>query len=100
MTVDEEVTMGAAQHQRQGGRRRQPEAVTVDCDHCAARGPACGDCVVTVLLGMPGTGGLRLEADEREALSALADSGLVPPLRLVPGVGRAVAVPPLWEDYA
>jgi hypothetical protein len=25
----------------------------IDCDACVARGPACGDCVVTVLLGAP-----------------------------------------------
>jgi hypothetical protein len=25
----------------------------IDCDTCQARGPACGDCVVTVLLGAP-----------------------------------------------
>ena len=25
----------------------------IDCDTCAVRGPGCGDCVVTVLLGAP-----------------------------------------------
>lgn len=25
----------------------------IDCDECAVRGPACADCVVTVLLGGP-----------------------------------------------
>lgn len=28
--------------------------VHIDCDTCSARGPACGDCVVSVLLGPPG----------------------------------------------
>jgi hypothetical protein len=27
----------------------------IDCDACAARGPACGDCVVSVLLTGPAT---------------------------------------------
>jgi hypothetical protein len=55
----------------------------IDCDSCAAAGPACGDCVVSVLLGAP-EGPLRRVADEHaEALGVLADSGLVPPLRLV-----------------
>lgn len=27
--------------------------MVIDCDECAARGPACGDCVVSVLLGGP-----------------------------------------------
>lgn len=51
----------------------------VDCDTCTVRGAACGDCVVTVLLGPPATFG----EEERRALGVLADSGLVPPLRLV-----------------
>ncbi|WP_299034955.1 hypothetical protein [uncultured Pseudokineococcus sp.] len=74
----------------------------VDCDGCAVRGPACSDCVVSVLLGMPSVreeparapGGARpgavpgaagdLDEAERAALGVLAGSGLVPPLRLVP----------------
>lgn len=61
----------------------------IDCDACAARGPACGDCVVTVLLGAPpvyraGDGpGIDLDGDEQAALAVLAGSGLIPPLRLV-----------------
>jgi hypothetical protein len=45
------------------------------------RGLACHDCVVTVLLGPPPE--LTIDDDERRALDVLADSGLVPPLRLV-----------------
>jgi hypothetical protein len=54
----------------------------IDCDGCAARGPGCPDCVVTVLLGASPS---RVELDEveRQALAVLADGGLVPPLRLV-----------------
>lgn len=65
--------------------RRPPEdePVVVDCDSCVVRSAAaCGDCVVTVLLGAPPQG-IELHADEQVALDALADSGLVPPLRLV-----------------
>jgi len=54
--------------------------VVIDCDDCAVRGPACRDCVVSVLLGVPET----LLQDERAALEALADAGLAPRLRLVP----------------
>lgn len=48
----------------------------IDCETCPVRGEACGDCVVTALLGPP-------ELDEREgaALVLLADRGLVSPLR-------------------
>ena len=55
----------------------------IDCDGCAVRDLACGDCVVTVLLGAP-PGGVEVDDSERRALDALADSGLVPRLRLVP----------------
>lgn len=72
----------------------------VDCDRCVARGPACQDCVVSVLLGPPRTA-LDLDTDEQAALSALADSGLVPPLRLIPGSWPARAVQqPLDWPYA
>jgi hypothetical protein len=61
----------------------------IDCDTCVVRGLACHDCVVTVLLGPPPE--LTIDDDERRALDVLADSGLVPPLRLVePIAGPAV----------
>ena len=56
----------------------------IDCDTCAARDIACGDCVVAVLLGPPRTGGIELDSAEQSALSAFASGGLLPPLRLVP----------------
>ena len=57
-----------------------PPPLVVDCGTCAGRGHACGDCVIMVLLGGP-PDGVRLEPDEERALGALADAGLVPPLR-------------------
>jgi hypothetical protein len=68
----------------------------VDCGTCAARGPACDDCVVSVLLGPPGVS-IDLDASDQAALAALADSGLVPPLRLIPGARPARAVQAKWE---
>ena len=75
------------------------DVLQVDCDRCLARGPACQDCVITVLLGSPG-GVVDLDSDERAALTALAESGLVPPLRLIPGArrGRSVQAPFNWEE--
>ncbi len=55
----------------------------IDCDGCAVRDLACGDCVVTVLLGGP-PGVVEMDEGEQRALEVLADSGLVPRLRLVP----------------
>ena len=65
----------------------------IDCDTCAVRDLACGDCVVTVLLAGPARAGggpplVELDDEHRGALDVLACSGLVPPLRLV------VALPP------
>jgi hypothetical protein len=68
----------------------------IDCGTCAVAGAACSDCVVTVLLGIPDVPGIpevpdtgvapvTVVADEHAAaISVLAESGLVPPLRLVP----------------
>ena len=60
----------------------------IDCDQCEVRGLACGDCVVTVLLGAPPEG-TELDLAERTAIGVLADAGLVPPLRLVTPEGQA-----------
>lgn len=60
--------------------------MVIDCGTCEVRGLACTDCVVTVLLGPPPE--LVLDSSERAALEALAGSGLVPPLRLIPGDRR------------
>lgn len=57
--------------------------IDLDCGTCVARGPACSDCVVTVLLGMPGQAEPTLVDPERAALQALCDAGMLPPLRLV-----------------
>ncbi len=59
-------------------------SVTIDCDTCVVRGLACHDCVVTVLLGPPPE--LGFDDDETRALDVLAESGLVPPLRMVRAV--------------
>ncbi|MDP3894129.1 hypothetical protein [Nocardioides sp.] len=53
----------------------------IDCDSCLVRGLHCYDCVVTVLLGPPPE--LEFDDDQERALGVLADSGLVPPLRMV-----------------
>ncbi|MEI6362107.1 MAG: hypothetical protein WCP95_08225 [Actinomycetes bacterium] len=63
----------------------------IDCDSCAHSPSrtgdrlACDDCVVSVLLGpIDASGPVTQIADEHaRAVSVLADSGLVPPLRLV-----------------
>ncbi len=55
----------------------------IDCDGCQMRDLACEDCVVTFLLGPP----VGLGSAEQTALAVLADGGLVPPLRMVPGDG-------------
>ncbi|WP_018335726.1 hypothetical protein [Actinomycetospora chiangmaiensis] len=73
----------------------------IDCDTCVVRHQACDDCVVGVLLGVPevpvrdegprepAAPGAPLPLDfgpvERRALEVLADHGLIPRLRLVPG---------------
>lgn len=62
----------------------------IDCECCSARGLACGECVVTVLLGDPDVAPgpspsdgapVHLDAADRRALHTLAEAGLAPPLR-------------------
>lgn len=53
----------------------------IDCNGCVMRDIACGDCVVTVLLGPP----QALDDSDQVALAVLAEGGLVPPLRMMPG---------------
>ncbi|HWB66527.1 MAG TPA: hypothetical protein VG708_06845 [Mycobacteriales bacterium] len=53
----------------------------IDCDRCQMRDVACDDCVVSVVLALPAS---PLRADEADALQALAEGGLVPPLRMTP----------------
>ncbi|MCA1834968.1 MAG: hypothetical protein LC721_00980 [Actinobacteria bacterium] len=60
----------------------------VDCDCCAARGRACQDCVITVLLGAP-PGGVDLDGTERCALDTLAEAGIGAP----PATGGTPRVP-------
>jgi hypothetical protein len=73
--------------------------VRIDCGTCAVRGPACGDCMVTALLGgdevlgrevsgAPTPGVMTLQGDEVSALRAMTEAGLLPPLRLVRSVSR------------
>jgi hypothetical protein len=81
------------------------DVLHVDCDTCVARDVACDDCVVSVLLATsePSSAGtVDLDPDEQAALKALAGSGLVPPLRLIPGTRpvRSVQPPGDWRDYA
>jgi hypothetical protein len=57
----------------------------IDCDRCEMRNIACDDCVVSVLLAAPRVvdhGEIEWSDDESGALRVLAQSGLVPPLRL------------------
>jgi len=70
------------------------DVVLIDCEACVMKGPGCQDCVVTVVLAFSTerassaerSGSLRIDDDEKAALDALAESGLVPPLRLVHAV--------------
>lgn len=77
------------------------DIVHVDCNRCVARGSGCSDCVISVLLGVPEgvvERGVDLEDDERTALAVLAESGLLPPLRLVEAVQPPEPESFLWTE--
>ncbi len=55
----------------------------IDCDDCVMQHTdACGDCIVTAILGTD-DGVIELGDAERLALRNMADGGIVSPLRLV-----------------
>ncbi len=55
----------------------------IDCDDCVMQHTdACGDCIVTAILGTD-DGIVELGDAERLALRNMADGGIVAPLRLV-----------------
>lgn len=51
----------------------------IDCDSCVIRGLACGDCVVSVLLGVPEN--VEIDVLEQRAIDMLERAGIVPRLR-------------------
>ena len=61
----------------------------VDCDGCVMRDIACGDCVVTALLGPVNVS----ISEHKNAFDVLASAGLTPPLRLVQGMNMPEASP-------
>ena len=61
----------------------------IDCDTCTMRGLACGDCVVSFLTIERRLGAFEVDNDQAAAMSAMAEAGLVPPLRLVRADERA-----------
>jgi len=54
----------------------------MDCDRCEARGDACKDCVITLLLGAPPEG-IELDGIDGRVLHTVGGAGMVPRLRLV-----------------
>jgi len=58
----------------------------IDCASCEARGAGCRDCAATVLLGDEYQ---DLDPAELRALTALANAGMIPPLRYAPRLARA-----------
>ncbi len=55
----------------------------IDCDSCTMKRVRCGDCVMSVLLEISTPDQRDLAEPTLSAISTLAESGLVPPLRFV-----------------
>ena len=77
--------------------------MVIDCDRCVMHGPACADCVVTVLeprnaAGVPDGEPAELGAAEVRALGVLAGAGMVPPLRLSSQGGRLLPGSRIWTQ--
>jgi ferredoxin len=59
--------------------------MTIDCNQCQVRGIACGNCAVSFIEGDPSD----LGPAEIRALAALANAGMIPPLRYAPRMAKA-----------
>lgn len=61
----------------------------IDCDCCVMKSTsACDDCVVSAFVSLgEGVGPIEVDEVERAAMDVLAEAGLVPRLRLLPGRG-------------
>lgn len=68
-----------------GSCAHSPELHAAGTPEHATAVAACGDCVVSVLLGVPESLSpvTHLDDEHQAAIRVLAGSGLVPPLRLV-----------------
>lgn len=73
------VSHNVARMRNHKGAERE---MIIDCDSCVVRGLACGDCVVSVLLGVPPN--VEIDALEQRAIDTLGRAGIVPRLRLEP----------------
>ena len=58
----------------------------IDCQSCAMRDIACGNCVVTHFLALAEV--REIAAPEAKALTVLHGAGLVPPLQMEPVEAR------------
>ncbi|MBU6146698.1 MAG: hypothetical protein KGP10_00830 [Actinomycetales bacterium] len=67
------------QPQPDGPHRASQPLLRLDCTTCPVAGHACGDCVVSLMIGPPP----ELTGDQATALAVLAAGGLVPPLRIL-----------------
>jgi hypothetical protein len=64
------------------------ESMSISCDDCVLNGTeACGDCVVTFLLGPAAGEAIVVDVAEARAVRMLQRAGLVPELRFRRRVG-------------
>lgn len=72
----------STQVQHLGRGAVQPAPLTIDCAECVMEGTgACGDCVVTFVVGRSPGDALIIDAAVERDLRALGSAGLVPDLR-------------------
>lgn len=76
------MSEGMAEQWRNEEGGHMDRSITVDCDGCRGRAmDACGDCVVSFILGREPDDAVIIDAAEARAVRLLGNAGLVPPLR-------------------
>jgi len=55
----------------------------IDCRTCQAESSDCGECLMSFMAAPEYGGPIQFSQEEKDALSLMADAGLIPRLRLV-----------------
>ena len=58
------------------------ESYVIDCDRCEAKPEACGDCLMSFMSAEAYGEPVRFSAEEKAALTVMAEVGLIPRLRI------------------
>ena len=66
-----------------GVRLYRMKSYVIDCDSCGAGPESCADCLMSFMADPEYGQPIKFSEEEKDALTVMADVGLIPRLRLV-----------------